>query len=107
MICCLMQVCSRKISKDDKSFREYSIYSIAFSIKLLSVISLLIVKLINLPKIIEFNLIDDSIQKDLSKITHKREYDATKKATTQWSFQNAVKEDVHRNINIGKQSQPS
>lgn len=44
-----------------------------------------------------FNLIDDSIRKDLSKITHKREYDATKQSGTSWKYQNAVKEDVYTN----------
>ena len=41
----------------------------------------------------KFNLVDDSIKKDVSKIKEKREYDATKKTAVEWSFQNVVKED--------------
>lgn len=44
-----------------------------------------------------FNLIDESIRKDLSKISHKREYDATKQNSTQWKFGIAVKEDISSN----------
>lgn len=45
----------------------------------------------------KFNIIDDSIRKDLSKIARKREYDATKQEGTTWKYQQAVKEDVHYN----------
>ncbi|CAI2386644.1 unnamed protein product [Moneuplotes crassus] len=45
-----------------------------------------------------FTLIDDSIKKDLSKIQHRREYDATNESGKQWKFGNAVKDDVQSNI---------
>ena len=44
-----------------------------------------------------FNLIDDSIRKDVSKISRKREYDASKQEGTSWKYQSAVKEDVNLN----------
>ena len=47
-----------------------------------------------------FNLIDDSIRKDLSKIKERKEYDATKNTSVEWKFQKVVKEDAPSHVGM-------